>query len=106
NDCVVTVGGDTTDHIKPHPASLLHASKQTGVHPSRCIYIGDDERDIIAGKAAGMATVVAAYGYCGPETAAIRGWQADAIVDSPQAVWPVVQQWAAALPQATVTDNA
>lgn len=95
NDCVVTVGGDTTPHIKPHPASLLYAAEKAGVDPSQCIYVGDDERDIIAGKAAGMATVVAAYGYCGPETATIRGWQADAIADSPAAVWPAIQAWAA-----------
>ncbi len=93
-DCTVLVGGDTTGHLKPHPASLLHAAKQAGVETWQCIYVGDDERDILAGKAAGMATVVAAYGYCGPETATIRGWQADAIVDSPAAIWPVVHQWA------------
>lgn len=94
NDCVVTVGGDTTDHIKPHPAPLLHAAKKANIDPAYCIYVGDDERDIVAGKAAGMATVVAAYGYCGPETEAIRGWQADAIADSPAAVWPAIQKWA------------
>lgn len=97
NDCVVTVGGDTTDHIKPHPAPLLHAAKQANIDPTHCIYIGDDERDIVAGKAAGMATVVAAYGYCGPETATIRGWQADAIADTPAAIWPAIQKWADAL---------
>lgn len=97
NDCVVTVGGDTTEHIKPHPAPLLHAAKKADIDPAYCIYVGDDERDIVAGKAAGMATVVAAYGYCGPETAAIRGWQADAIAASPAEVWPAVQQWAAKL---------
>lgn len=94
NDCVVTVGGDTTPHIKPHPAPLLHAAKKADIDPAYCIYVGDDERDILAGKAAGMATIVAAYGYCGPETATIRGWEANAIADSPAAVWPAVQQWA------------
>jgi len=93
--CATLVGGDTTGHLKPNPASLLYASKDTNIAPAHCIYIGDDERDILAGKAAGMATVVAAYGYCGPETATIRGWQADAIVDSPAAIWPVLEQWAA-----------
>lgn len=97
NDCVVTVGGDTTPHIKPHPASLLHAAAQANIAPAQCIYVGDDERDIVAGKAAGMATIVAAWGYCGPETAAMRGWQADAIVDSPGAVWSAVQAWAGKL---------
>lgn len=101
NDCVVTVGGDTTDHIKPHPAPLLHAAKIANIDPAQCIYVGDDERDIIAGKAAGMATIVAAYGYCGPETAAIRGWEANAIVDSAAAIWPAVQKWAAELTATT-----
>lgn len=92
-DCAVTVGGDTTSHAKPHPAPLLHAAKQTGFDPSQCIYVGDDQRDIIAGKAAGMATLVAAYGYCGLETA-VQAWQADAIAESPQDIWPAVQAWA------------
>lgn len=92
-ECAVTVGGDTTPHPKPHPAPLLYAAEQAGFQPQDCIYVGDDERDIIAGKAAGMATVVASYGYCGPETAALRAWQADAIADTPQAVWPAVQNW-------------
>lgn len=102
NDCVVIVGGDTTDHIKPHPAPLLHAAKKADIDPAQCIYVGDDERDIVAGKAAGMATVVAAYGYCGPETARIRGWQADAIVDSAAKIWPAVQNWAATLSEVAV----
>ncbi len=94
NNCTVTVGGDTTEHIKPHPAPLLHAAAQAGVAPADCIYIGDDQRDIIAGRAAGMATVVAAYGYCGAETAAIRGWQADAIAATVADIWPAVARWA------------
>src|SRR3546814_10547509 len=73
-ECAVTVGGDTTSHAKPHPEPLLHAAKQAGFEPSQCMYVGDDQRDIIAGKAAGMATVVAAYGYCGQETA-LHNWQ-------------------------------
>ena len=92
-DCAVTVGGDTTSHAKPHPAPLLHAAKQAGFDPSQCIYVGDDQRDIIAGKAAGMATLVAAYGYCGLETA-VHAWQADAIAQSPEDIWPAVQAWA------------
>lgn len=92
-DCVVTVGGDTTDHTKPHPAPLLHAAQVAGFEPGNCIYIGDDERDIIAGKAAGMATIAAAYGYCGEETA-VLAWQADAIAESPDDIWPAIQEWA------------
>ncbi|NYT61406.1 phosphoglycolate phosphatase [Alcaligenaceae bacterium] len=94
-DCVVTVGGDTTNHSKPHPAPLLHAAQVAGFAPSDCIYVGDDERDIIAGKAAGMATIVAAYGYCGDE-APLTDWQADAIAATPEDIWPAIQHWAAA----------
>ncbi|MFA5521675.1 MAG: HAD-IA family hydrolase [Castellaniella sp.] len=94
NDCVVTVGGDTTEHIKPHPAPLLHAAGKAGIAPAHCVYVGDDQRDIIAGRAAGMATIVAAYGYCGAETAAIRGWQADAVAETVADIWPAIARWA------------
>jgi phosphoglycolate phosphatase len=94
-DCAVTVGGDTTDHAKPHPAPLLYAAQKTGFTPENCIYIGDDQRDIIAGKAAGMASVVAAYGY-GTEDAPVHSWGADAIAHSPAQVWSAVDTWASA----------
>jgi len=93
--CAVTVGGDTTPHPKPHPAPLLHAAEKTGFAPQDAIYIGDDERDIIAGHAAGMATVVAAYGYCGSGTA-IRAWNATAIAEQPEQLWGVIERWARA----------
>ena len=54
------VCGDTTPHAKPHPAPLLEAARRLGVAPADCVYVGDDERDIEAGRAAGMRTVVAA----------------------------------------------
>jgi phosphoglycolate phosphatase len=75
------VCGDTTPHPKPHPAPLLEAARQLQLDPRHCIYVGDDERDIIAGRAAGMPTVAAAYGYLGAsgETAA---WNADATIGS------------------------
>ena len=92
--CAVTVGGDTTSHPKPHPAPLLHAAEKTGFAPADSIYIGDDQRDIIAGRAAGMATVVAAYGYCGENTAALKGWEADAIAAEPIHLWSIIEEWA------------
>jgi len=75
------VCGDTTPHPKPHPAPLLEAARQLQLEPRHCIYVGDDERDIIAGRAAGMPTVAAAYGYLGAsgETAT---WNADATIGS------------------------
>jgi N-acetyl-D-muramate 6-phosphate phosphatase len=75
------VSGDTTPHTKPHPAPLLHAASGLSLPPSRCVYVGDDLRDIVAGNAAGMATIVAEYGYIGTgETSdswPATGWIAD-----------------------------
>ena len=88
-ECAVTVGGDTAGHAKPHPAPLLYAAEKTGFQPEDCIYVGDDERDIVAGKAAGMPTIAAAYGYCQVED--IPRWNADAVVDSAHEIWPAVQ---------------
>lgn len=76
------IGGDTTPHAKPHPAPLLEAAKRCGVDPQRCIYVGDDERDIIAGRAAGMLTVAAGWGYLG-KGKPIDAWNADIVLSSP-----------------------
>lgn len=76
------VSGDTTAHAKPHPAPLLHAAEVSGVAPARCLYVGDDLRDIQAGKAAGMATVTAAYGYCG-DGEPPEAWGADYLIRHP-----------------------
>ena len=84
------VSGDTTPHSKPHPAPLLEAARLLGVVPSRCIYVGDDERDIVAGRAAGMPTVAAAYGYLGA-SAETAGWNADATICSPVALLNLLQ---------------
>jgi phosphoglycolate phosphatase len=59
------VSGDTTPHAKPHPEPLWHAARLLGVAPSDCVYVGDDLRDVQAGNAAGMASVVAHWGYLG-----------------------------------------
>lgn len=76
------VSGDTTPHAKPHPAPLLEAARRLGIAPQRCLYVGDDERDIVAGHAAGMGTVAAAYGYLG-STADTAAWRAHAVITSP-----------------------
>ena len=76
------VSGDTTPHAKPHPEPLLEAARQLGVPATSCVYVGDDERDILAGRAAGMGTVAATYGYMG-EQAEVARWDADAAISSP-----------------------
>ena len=76
------IGGDTTAHPKPHPEPLLHAARLACVQPERCVYVGDDRRDVEAGRAAGMLTVAAAYGYCGDATPP-HEWQADFLIDTP-----------------------
>ena len=81
----VVVSGDTVAKRKPDPAPLLHAAKVIEIDPAHCLYVGDAERDIQAGRSAGMRTLVATFGYLGendrPET-----WQADGFVDSPRAL--------------------
>ena len=79
------VSGDTTPHSKPHPAPLLEAASRLGISPARCLYVGDDERDIVAGLAAGMGTVAATYGYLG-QKADPSQWGAQAIINSPGAL--------------------
>jgi len=77
------VGGDTTPHAKPHPAPLLEAARLLALAPAQCVYVGDDERDIQAGRAAGMPTVAATYGYLGGNADTVL-WGADARIDSPR----------------------
>lgn len=79
------LGGDSTPHPKPHPAPLLEAARQLGLAPQDCLYVGDDERDIVAGRAAGMPTVAATYGYLGRKSD-VLAWGADAQIDTPLAL--------------------
>lgn len=79
------VCGDTTPFPKPHPAPLLAAAEQLGIDPRRCVYVGDAERDITAGLAAGMRTLVARYGYIEPDDVP-DAWPADGIVADPAAL--------------------
>lgn len=85
DSALTIVSGDTTPHAKPHPAPLLEAARQMGMPAGRCIYVGDDERDIVAGRAAGMPTVAAAYGYLGKATD-LKSWNADFTISSPSAL--------------------
>lgn len=81
----VLVGGDSTPHTKPHPEPLLHAVRSLGVDARHCVYIGDDARDVQAGRAAGMTTVAAAWGYLG-QGESVEHWGADQVVSTPKAL--------------------
>jgi phosphoglycolate phosphatase len=76
------VSGDTAAQPKPHPEPLFYASRECGTAPEACLYVGDDERDAQAGRAAGMRVAIARYGYLGvgrqPEA-----WGADVLIDTP-----------------------
>jgi 2-phosphoglycolate phosphatase len=79
--CVVC--GDSTPHLKPHPAPLLLAAERLGLEPRSCWYLGDDLRDIQAARAAGMRPVAVEWGYHHPEKGAPAEWQADAVIARP-----------------------
>ena len=85
------VSGDTLPERKPHPLPLLHAARLVGVDPGRCVYVGDAERDIQAGRAAGMTTVVAAYGYIS-DGEDPRAWQPHGVVNSPDELLDWMEQ--------------
>jgi phosphoglycolate phosphatase len=78
--CVI--GGDTTGRIKPHPDPLLAASRAIGLAPQSCIYLGDDRRDVEAGRAAGMKTAIAKWGYLNGQDP--ENWNADHMIEAPR----------------------
>jgi 2-phosphoglycolate phosphatase len=80
-DCVAC--GDTTAHLKPHPASLLHAARQIRVAPQDCLYLGDDLRDMKAAHAAGMRPIAVEWGYHHPESGGPGTWEAAAVIRHP-----------------------
>lgn len=78
--CIVS--GDDATRPKPHPDTLLLACDLAKIHPEACCYVGDAERDIIAGNTAGMRTIVACYGYLDANDKP-QEWGASAMIDSP-----------------------
>jgi phosphoglycolate phosphatase len=76
------VSGDTLPQRKPDPAPMLLACREAGCTPAACVYVGDAERDIQAGRAAGMATLVALFGYIGADDRPLD-WQADGAIAHP-----------------------
>ena len=84
------VCGDTTPHAKPHPAPLLEAARRMGTTAAACVYVGDDLPDVQAGRAAGMATIAAAWGYLGAGEPIDR-WGADHVVQTPTELLKLLQ---------------
>ncbi len=85
--CVVS--GDTLREKKPSPMPLLHACRELGGNPSTSIYVGDDERDVLAGRNAGMLTAAATYGYYTKEDSP-ENWGADFMIDRPSDLLPLL----------------
>ena len=81
-NAAVVICGDTLEQRKPHPRPLIVAAETIGVDCQNCVYIGDDPRDIDAGKAAKMKTLIAAYGYIERDTD-LNQWQADGLINKP-----------------------
>ena len=82
--CIVC--GDSTPHLKPHPASLQLAARELALEPAECVYVGDDLRDMQAAQAAGMYSVAAAWGY----GEAFESWKADRIAVQPTDLIPTL----------------
>ncbi|MFY2854653.1 HAD-IA family hydrolase [Achromobacter xylosoxidans] len=89
-DSAVLVCGDTTAHAKPHPLPLQHAAREAGFATDRCVYVGDDLRDIQAAHAAGMPAVAAAYGYVGEDDDTIS-WEAETCANTPAELWSAIE---------------
>ena len=83
------VSGDTLEQRKPHPAPILHACNQAGSEALECIYIGDAERDIEAGNAAGMPSIIALFGYIA-ESDKPNEWNAHASINHPQEILSII----------------
>ena len=81
-DCVVC--GDTTAHLKPHPAPLLRAAEDLKLAPAACWFAGDDLRDVQAAHAAGMRAAAVQWGYHHPEAGGPGTWQADVLIEHPR----------------------
>jgi phosphoglycolate phosphatase len=82
NRAACVIGGDTTGKLKPDPEPLFAASRALAIVPGACVYVGDDRRDIEAGRAAGMRTVAVEYGYLNDSAPA--DWGADVVIGHPQ----------------------
>ena len=91
--CACVVSGDTLPERKPHPQPLLHAATLMGMNPGLAMYVGDSDRDITAGNAAGMTTVAAAYGFVPPGDDP-DNWAADHKIEHPSELLAILHEHA------------
>jgi len=85
----ITISGDTTEQKKPHPLPLITAAEHINTDCEGCLYVGDDPRDIEAGNAANMTTVIALYGYI-TDDSDFDSWQADTMIKNPEEILQLV----------------
>ena len=88
--CSILLGGDSLPVRKPDPAPLLHSCMVMSLAPSECLYVGDHERDIIAGNAAGMDTAAALWGYIQKHEKP-ENWKAKFLTNTPQGLLRLVE---------------
>ena len=91
NSCSILLGGDSLPVKKPDPAPMLHSCMVLNLAPSECLYVGDHERDILAGKNAGMDTAAALWGYIN-EDQNPTDWGASYMVNEPSGLMQLVQE--------------
>ena len=87
--CIVC--GDSTPHLKPHPAPLFLAADQLKLAPPKCFYVGDDLRDVQAARAAGMRPIAVEWGYHHPDGGRPDAWDAEAIIARPIDLLPLLE---------------
>ncbi len=83
------ISGDTLAVKKPDPAPVLLACERAGLSPPDCLFVGDDQRDIQAGAAAGLFTVAVTWGYL--DGGDPHDWGADAVLDHPAELAALLQ---------------
>ena len=91
NDCSILLGGDSLPVRKPDPAPMLHCCMVLSLAASECLYIGDHERDISAGKHAGMDTGAALWGYI-DEQQSPDTWGANYLINSPSGLKTIIHE--------------
>lgn len=85
NRCAILLGGDSLPVKKPDPVPMLHACMVLNLAPSECLYIGDHQRDIQAGRSAGMDTGAVLWGYISDDQNP-HDWQANYVLREPSSL--------------------